>query len=222
MPDRQANANVLPAAFRDRWRHRTDQLPGQSVLYWHILIGDKPSVTELARLARQRLAPFSGFHITPLRWLHITTLVCGPADQVPASGIRQMIDGASQLLSGSQPVPVTLGKLVYHPEGIMLAAEPHDALRHVRDAVRTATSAVTRYHEEDNCSWQPHVTLCYSTSCQPARPVISALGHGLPARELLIDSVSLVIQHGPERLWDWEIAGTIHLGRVPAMQAILA
>ena len=61
-------------------------------------------------------------------------------------------------------------------------------------------------------SWVPHATLCYSTSQQPAAPIIAALGKALPTREVTIDKLSLVVQHGPALSWDWRPVGTVHLG----------
>ena len=57
------------------------------------------------------------------------------------------------------------------------------------------------------------MTLCYSTSQQPAAPIIAALGKSLPPREVTIDKLSLVIQHGPALSWDWRPVGTARLGQ---------
>lgn len=40
---------------------------------------------------------------------------------------------------------------------------------------------------------------------------MDSLGMELPKRTILINAVSLVIQWGAERLWNWETAGTIRL-----------
>ena len=58
---------------------------------------------------------------------------------------------------------------------------------------------------------RPHITICYSTSSQPAKPIIEALGTQLPRCDVDIDSLSLVVQHGPERDWDWSVVSTIRL-----------
>jgi len=58
---------------------------------------------------------------------------------------------------------------------------------------------------------RPHITTCYSTSRQSAKPIIEALGTRLPGCDIDIRALSLVIQHGPERAWDWSIASTIRL-----------
>lgn len=199
-----------PERFRDRWRDRADPGPGQGVLYWHMLVGAQPAIARLARIAQEQVGGIGGFHMTPLEWLHITTVVGGPCDQVPASGLQQMIATASRLLADVRPASVSVGKLLYHPEAIMLAVEPEDALVPIRDAARVATSSVKRDGDGD-APWKPHITLCYSTACQPAGPVIAVLGEAFPAQKIRIDTVSLVIQHGPERQWDWKVAGTIPL-----------
>ena len=206
--------NALPDEMIDRWQHRVDQAPGEGRIYWHMLVGEHPQVVDLARSAQQRLAPFSGLHMTPLKWLHMTALIAGPADEITGQQMGQMADAASRLLSQTPPITVTLGKILYHPQAIMLAANPPDALVPVREAARSATHEVTGAHGQpaSQSPWTPHITLCYSTSHQPAEPIISALGHELPGCEVQINAISLVIQHGPERQWDWHPIATTRFG----------
>jgi 2'-5' RNA ligase superfamily len=128
-----------------------------------------------------------------------------------------MISEATQMLSKVQPIPVTLGHVLYHPEAIMLAVRPHYALDPILKAVEYATRKATGRDgvgNESLSAWTPHVTVSYSTAEQPAGPIIAALGKELPSCEVRISSVSLVIQQGPERLWDWVPVGTVHLGTV--------
>jgi hypothetical protein len=51
-----------------------------------------------------------------------------------------------------------------------------------------------------------------TTPRQPAEPIVSALGHELPGCEVQISAVSLVIQRGPERHWDWDPMATARFG----------
>jgi hypothetical protein len=96
--------------------------------------------------------------------------------------------------------------------GIVLDASQASALNPVFEAAQAATRAVTGAAAEiPALSWRPHLTLCYSTSEQPAPPVIDALGKELPACEVTIDKLSLIIQRGPELLWDWRQVGTAGL-----------
>ncbi len=63
----------------DRWQERPEPVPGEGVVSWHMLMREYPEVADLARQAQRRLAGFDGLHITPVRWLHVTTLLAGPA-----------------------------------------------------------------------------------------------------------------------------------------------
>src|SRR5262249_43010279 len=121
-------------------------------------------------------------------------------------------------------IPVDLGTIRYHPRAIMLGVQPVRALEPVRAAVQRATGPVAANGGVSR--WVPHVTIAYSTVGQPAAPIIRALGMEVPtlgmevptlgmevpSRRVMIQSVSLVIQWGPERSWDWEPVGTIEFG----------
>lgn len=202
---------TLPDQMTDRWARRADPSPGQRTLYWHVLMRDYPQVGELASQARQRLAAFGGLHMTPPEWLHMTTHVAGPADQFTDQQIQHMTEVASENLASVPPITVSLGKILYHPEAIMLAVTPIGDLTPIRAAAIAATKAVASVETDEESGWTPHITLCYSTVQQPAQPVITALGKQLPARQIDIDTMSLVIQDGPERDWNWTTVGTIRL-----------
>jgi 2'-5' RNA ligase len=208
----------LPVRMRDRWRHRAEAKSGQGPIYWHILLRDHPKALAMAREAQERLSGFAGLHVTPQQWLHVTTLLIGSTDSFSSQQTIRMLHEARRALSGVQPINVTLGRILYHPEAIMLGIRPKRALDPILDAVRTGTrdaigeqGAITGSFS----SWTPHITVAYSTAEQLAAPIIDSLGGELPNCTVLIDAVSLVIQWGPERLWDWETVGTIRLSTGP-------
>ena len=203
----------LPTQMTNRWRRRAEPAPGQGAVYWHMLMRDYPQVTDLARQAQQQLAPFaSGLHMTPLPWLHMTTLVAGPTSGFSGEQLQQMTQIATEHLASIPPITVTIGRVLYHPEAIMLGATPAQALMPVHQAALAATQSVTGQHADQTADpWIPHITICYSTADQPAHPLIDALGLNLPGRDVQISAMQLVIQHGPERLWDWSVISTIPL-----------
>lgn len=178
-----------------------------------MLMNDYPQVVDLARDAQQRLAQFPGLHMTPLERLHMTALLAGPADQFSQDQLHQMIKITSAMLAETSAITVTVGGTLYHPEAIMLAVKPRRALASVHDAVQAATRAVTDSHNPDGDSarWIPHITACYSTAEQAMAPIIAALGPQQRECQVQITTVSLVIQHGPERLWDWRTVGAVRL-----------
>jgi 2'-5' RNA ligase len=207
---------MLPEQFTDRRQHRPGAPDFSDSVCWHLLLGDAEPVQKIATQAQQRLAGFTGLHMTPLRWLHATVLLAGRAAALTSADMDQMLTNARLKLNGTAPQTVTLGRVIYHPEGIVLPMSPASALTPVFEAVQTATLEVTGTPGVTSTagpSWLPHVTLCYSTSQQPAAPIIAALGKSLSACEVTIDTLSLVIQHGPALSWDWRPVGTIRLGK---------
>ena len=203
----------LPVQFTDRWGDRTARPSYQDAVCWHLLLGGCDGVQAAVAEAQQRLARFGGMHMTPARWLHVTVLLAGPAAAIDEDGRTRMLARAQATLAGVAPVTVTLGRVLYNPEGIALGVSPADALRPVLAAARTATREVTGADgsTEDPAAWLPHLTIAYSTGEQSAAPVIAELGKGVPAREVTVSQLSLVVQHGPEHLWDWQVVGAARL-----------
>ncbi len=204
---------TLPDLMIDRWQNRAEPRPGEGTVYWHVLMRDHSQVADLACQAKQRLAAFHGLHFTPPEWLHMTTLCAGPADGYAPRQLQQMLHTAGQLLTATPPISVTLGRILYHPEAIMLAVKPTEAVAPLHAAAQAATAQVSSDYRQDARPprWIPHVTICYSTSAQPAAPIINALGQQLPSSQIQISVLSLVIQHGPERDWNWTTIGDIRL-----------
>ena len=106
----------LPTQMTDRWQDREEPGAGEGTVYWHMLMRDYPEVTGLVRQAQQQLAPFAtGLHMTPLKWLHMTTLVAGPVSSFSDEQLQQMAQAAAEQLANIAPVTVTVGRILYHP-----------------------------------------------------------------------------------------------------------
>lgn len=124
-----------------------------------------------------------------------------------------MAEITAALLAETAPITVTLGRILYHPQAIMLGISPSEALVPIRNAAAKATSIVCDRETPDSDSrWIPHITICYSTADQPAAPIIAELGEYLPQCDVQVSTLSLVMQHGPERDWNWSTLDTIGLG----------
>ncbi|WP_371945910.1 2'-5' RNA ligase family protein [Actinomadura chokoriensis] len=200
--------------MRDRWQNRADTPRGKGTIYWHILMGRYPEVRSLAQKAQNQLADFTGLHMTPLDWLHISTLVVGSTEEVGPDEMARMLDHASDILAGVPPIDITLGRVLYHPEAIMLGVEPTRALDPVLEAARAAAYSVTGrdgYTTSGPGRWVPHMTLCYSTARQSARPIIETLGLEFGNCQARISELTLVSQLGPEREWKWSPYGAVCL-----------
>ncbi|GAA4628689.1 hypothetical protein GCM10023196_046090 [Actinoallomurus vinaceus] len=115
-------------------------------------------------------------------------------------------------------MPVSLRKIIYHPEAIMVRVDPGDALQPLVEMLETATCEVTgKLSLRESKTWMPHVTLCYSTTNQPAQPLIDALGYELPPCNATVSAVSLIVQEGAERRWDWHPVAEVRLGQAESV-----
>ena len=205
----------LPAQFTDRWGSNRGDLSYEDSVCWHLLLGSNARVRAVVADAQRRLTPFGGMHMTPVRWLHVTVLLAGPASAITRDDIGEMLARARAHLAGAPPVILKLGRFLYSPEGIALAVSPASALSPVLGAAQAATREVTGTSgspEDVASALPPHLTVCYSTGEQAAAPIIAELGKAPPSCEVTIDRLSLVVQNGPEQLWDWRVAGTARLG----------
>jgi 2'-5' RNA ligase len=202
----------LPARLTDHWWHRPGRRPGRLQYHWHILFRDQPTVHELVAAAQRKLAGLPGLDLVPLQWLHLTTLVTGFADEVPTQAVDTMVTTAQQLLAAEDPIRVSLGRVFYHPEAVVLLVEPADALQPVLSAVQIATREAGSGGHSDPDPWRPHISIAYSNGSGPAAPVIEALGLRVPPTEITIGSVSLVAQAQVGHSWQWQPVAEVRLG----------
>ena len=128
----------VPDQTRDRWSNRAEPDSGTGAIYWHMLFGDDPAVRAAARAAQARLASFRDLHMTPEEWLHATALVASTTDDVSGEDLKLMLSGAQRHLRGIQPIDVTISRVLYHLEAIMLGFAPESALDPIHHAVRQA------------------------------------------------------------------------------------
>ena len=201
----------LPTQMENHWWQRPGRLPGRILYQWHLTFHDQPKVIELVKLAQARLEGQPGLDMVEPHLLHLTTLIVGFADEILESVVDKMVSGARERLSTVGPIPVTLGRVGYHPQAITLMVEPLDALNPILNAVRGATAAIGVEGHTDTDPWIPHISVAYSHADGPAAPIIDALGHSLPHTQVTIRSISLVSQTQVGRSWQWQPVAEVHL-----------
>jgi 2'-5' RNA ligase len=208
--------NPLPTQMANHWWQRPGRLPGRMLYQWHLAFHDQPKVIELVEIAQERLKGLPGLDMIEPDLLHLTTLVVGFADEIPEKTVKKMVSGARERLATIAPIPVTLGRVGYHPQAVTLIVEPVDALNPVLAAIREAADAAGCQGYTDTDPWIPHVSVAYSHSDGPAAPIIDALGHWLPKTEVTIKSISLVSQTQVGRSWQWEPVAEVPLAGDPS------
>lgn len=203
----------MPTMMRDRWHDRAEPGVGFGTVYWHVLMRDHPEVVAAVEEIQVKLTSFHGLHMPPSQWLHMTTCVAGPTAEIDRSQMLTMIEHARKSLRGVVPAEVSVGRILYHPEAIMVAVEPRKPLIPLLAAAANATSEITdlKVSPARREAWTPHVTIAYSIAEQEAAPIAKALTRSIRLRKTIIEKMSLVIQWGPERAWDWEIVGEVHI-----------
>lgn len=203
--------NPLPMQMANHWWQRPGRLPGRMLYQWYLAFHDQPKVIELVEMAQARLKGLPGLDMVEPHLLHLTTLTVGFADETPESTVEKMVSAARERLASVAPIPVTMGRVGYHPEAVTLIVEPVDALNPVLAAVREATDAAGCEGSTDTDPWIPHVSVAYSHSDGPAAPIIDALGRWLPKTEVTIKSISLVSQTQVGHSWQWRPVAEVHL-----------
>jgi 2'-5' RNA ligase len=199
----------------NRWAKRQSLMlpPGQGRLYWHVLLGDDEAVRAIVREAHDRLAGLPGLDLVPPRFIHLTIFIAGYAHEITDHQVDVMAEEATRQLARVEPITVTLGRVLYHPEAVVLEARPAERLRPLLEAAKFATRTATgRDGLLAHDAWVPHVTVAYSSAEGPAAPIIGALGTRLPDRELTVRSMHIVNQDGPETVWEWRPLMEVRLG----------
>ena len=205
----------IPAQMTSHWWQRPGRLPGRELYHWHMLFHDQPEVRELAAVGQRKMADQVGLDMIPMPWLHLTTYVVGFADEVADSAIEGMMGDAARRLSAVAPIRVSLGRIGYATQAIVLVAEPAGALIPVLDAVRAATGSAGCEGYSDTDPWIPHISIAYSNASIPTAPIVAALGRRLPPTEITIRSISLVAQTQVGRSWQWRSVAEIPLAGLP-------
>lgn len=203
----------LPERMTDHWWWRPGVRPSRRLYVWHILLQDQPGVLALARQCQALLADVPGLDPVPAPWLHMTTQIVGFADEIDDAEVEAMCESAAKRLQRLGPVPVTLGRVLFHSEAVMLGVRPARALDPVRESIRDAVTDAVRVHQlADAPDWTPHVTIAYSNGDAPAAPMIEAMRQAPPAIDVEISEVSFVSQERVGRSYRWNRLTTVPLG----------
>jgi 2'-5' RNA ligase len=202
----------LPTKMANHWWQRPGRHPGRLLYQWHLAFHDQPQMHKLVDMAQSRIKNFPGLDMVDVQLLHLTTYIVGFADEISQSTVDEMVAGTRQRLTTVAPIPITIGRIGYHPQAVTILVEPPDALTPVLDAVRDAATAAGCHGHTDTDPWRPHISIAYSHTDDPAAPIIAALGRSLPQTQITIKSISLVSQTQVGHSWQWKPVVEVLLG----------
>ncbi|MDQ1678911.1 MAG: hypothetical protein QOC93_4055 [Actinomycetota bacterium] len=209
-------------AVRDHWWWRPGWRTGRSFYTWHITFdgdGELHAITERYRAALTGLPA-----VTPVpdRWLHLTMQGIGFADEVADADLRAITESAGTRLTTVEPVTVQLGPAVVGDEAVALPAEPHNAVRAIRTAIRAAIADVWGLDQvpEDADRFRPHASVAYLGAEGPAAPYIQAVSSVRDGTaRTTVRAASLIRLNRDRRMYEWDTLATVPLGTPPSVAA---
>jgi hypothetical protein len=211
--------NLYPDRFADHWWWRPGVYPDARLLVWHILFDDQPRARDLVAEYQRRLADVAGLDLVPAAWLHMTVHIAALAEDVTPIAVEEMTAAVSGRLEKLKPVETALGKPRIYREGIVLPAQPTDALADVHAEVVAGTAeTLGAGHVSNEPTFVPHVSLAYANGSAPTEPAACALVPWLEPCVITITDVRLVAQQRDHHLYRWEpiaVAPTRRAGRSP-------
>lgn len=202
-----------PDQFTNHWWLRPGVRPDSRLLVWHILFDDQPKVRALATEYQQRLVEVVGLDLVPAEWLHMTVHIAALAEGAPPGRVEKMATAVSGRLGKLRPVATVLGKPQIYREGIVLPAQPANALADVHaEVVAGVAETLGAGHVSNEPTFVPHVSLAYANSSTPTEPAGNALKPWLEPCTFTVTSVRLVAQRRDHHLYRWEPIATAVLG----------
>ncbi|MBW4722311.1 2'-5' RNA ligase family protein [Saccharothrix obliqua] len=207
----------------DHWWWRPGWETGRSFYTWHITFADQPGTQRLVDDYAPVLAALPQIDPIPVRWLHLTLPGIGFTEEVDLHDIDLIVDAARERCAELEPITVTIGPAHVDPESIQMPARPLRPLADLRLAIRAAIGDVrgTDNVPEAEAGFRAHVSLGYSNTAGPMKPVARALdAHGGHTGEVVVSSVSLINPNRDHKAYEWTDVATVLLGPSQANKPI--
>jgi len=200
--------------LHNHWWWRPGWQAGTRFYAWHITFDNQAELHELAESYQNELSKVPGLDIIPQRWLHLTMQGIGFVEDVPLPKIAEIAHAARTLLSEIEPVHVQFQRPVIRPEAIALVPMPFEPIQQLRTIVREAIGAVMSSHAIPDRAdgFQPHISLAYVSSEQPASEVLRAIERvEAKAAKVAIPAVSLIEMHRDRRMYEWRTLDVVRI-----------
>jgi 2'-5' RNA ligase len=180
---------------------------------WHITFDGQDQLHALVDAYNERLATLPGLDPIPRPWLHLTTQGLGFVDETPAADVDAVIEAARERLAKLPRPTVSVGPAIVDPEVVRLKVQPVDDVVSIRRALREANVSARGPEllmEADE--WEPHISVAYSSSAGPMKPISAALIPELDPVPLTISEVQLIVLGRDKKLYEWETRAALPLG----------
>ncbi|MGQ0718108.1 MAG: 2'-5' RNA ligase family protein [Pseudonocardiales bacterium] len=202
-------------SMRDHWWWRPGWRVGRSFYTWHVTFNDQPAVHRLAADYVPILNDLPTLNPIPVRWLHLTIQGIGFTDEVDRADVDAIADAAQDRCAALAPFMITLGPARVDPEALMLPVRPVEPVTRLRAAIRAAIADVWGPDNvpEDPHGFRPHVSLAYSNTVGPAKPITQLLAERpVTAAEITVRRAALIDLNRDHRAYEWNDIATAEMG----------
>lgn len=201
----------------NHWWWRPGWKVGTRFYAWHInTFEDAAPLHRLAKQYQAELSTVQGLDMIPQQWLHLTMQGVGFVEDVSTAQVDALLSAARSRLGELEPLKVRFQRPVIRPEAIALPPDPVEPVQEIRNTVRAAIAEVFGSDRvPDNADgYQPHVSLAYVSTPQPAVTTLEAMNRvSADPADLTINAVSLIEMHRDNRMYEWRTIEAVPLGR---------
>ena len=210
-----AEENTTFEQMRDHWWWRPGWRVGRSFYTWHLTFADAPDAHRLASVYRAQLAHLPGLDPIPDRWLHLTMQGVGFTDEVDEGDVIKIAHAAQERLREVPSFDLALGPAVTDPEVVRLRVSPQESVARIRTTIRAAIADVWGDDDVPEAAdgFNPHVSVAYSNSAGPARPILDAVSFDEPTPVTVpIRAAQLIILNRDHGEYQWSEYASARLG----------
>ncbi|GAB3922129.1 hypothetical protein GCM10029976_010160 [Kribbella albertanoniae] len=201
--------------LRNHWWWRPGWQVGTRFYTWHITFDGQHELHRLVDTYQAELARHPGLDLIPHQWLHLTMQGVGHTADVTTDQVGILIAAAQARLAALAPATVEFHRPVIRPEAIVLPALPPTEIDRIRTAVRASIAdALGPDSVPDRADgFQPHVTLAYSSSSQPAEAITSAIESiSSEPVQISVPTATLIELHRDSRMYEWHTVAEVPIG----------
>lgn len=210
-------SRVHATELTNHWWWRPGWKVGTRYYAWHITFDDQAGFHSLVDRYQEQLAHVDGLDLIPREWLHLTIQGLGFVEDVSVSQVDDVLANVGERFSELNPVTVRFEKPIIRPEAIALIPRPFELVQDLQRQIREAIADVLGQDAvpaEPATGFQPHVSIAYVNTPQPADAVVQALSRA-EAQAVSVDlpQVALIEMHRDRRMYEWETVATVDVGQ---------
>ncbi|WP_067690484.1 2'-5' RNA ligase family protein [Nocardia jejuensis] len=199
--------------LRNHWSRATSRRG----YYWFLTFEDAPELHSLAKHCQEAI-DFSYYDPVSSEGLHMTLDRIAYEGDLDVDQVNAIEIAAKQSCEAIEPFALTIGELGGTQGAVGFDAGPAEQIRHLRNAVRSATRTAHPDAPVKPGELYPHVTIAYANSDGVHAGDVAASVAGLNAEiqtvEVSVQQVALVLLERRRCSYSWQVLSRIPLPHI--------